>query len=644
MKGSDLFVICDIETEKLDNPEHIWVAVCREVDSNDVHIFREDAIKAGHLARYLARASSIIGHNIISFDLPNLSRFTRIPNFRDRCLDTLVVSRLLNQSIQGGHSLEAWGTRLGFPKDTYSDFSKWSQELEYRCVQDTAINLALYKRFKPYIFSERWKKSLRTEHDIAFICSDMSINGFAFDKPKAITLLNEITDKLTVLDKELLDTFKPKPVAIQEITPKATSKGTLSKVNFKWLDSQDLTPYSAGASFTRIEWEPFNANSPKQIVERLNAAGWQPYEKTKGYLLAEREIARCEDPQRYKELEDKLAHYKVYGWQCSEANLETLSEDAPEASRKLKDRLILESRRRTLTEWLSALREAPNGLQRVHGKFNSIGTWTHRMSHTNPNQANIPSEIGSDGKPTPYGKQMRSLWIAPENRLLIGVDADAIQLRVLAHYMNDKTFTNALISGKKENGTDAHTMNKNALGSVCKSREVAKRFIYAWVLGAAAPKIAQILNCSVSEAKEAMSNFLETYPGLKELKENQIKKDARLGYFVGLDNRFVLCESEHKMLAGYLQNGESVIMKMANILWSKILKERKIPYLQVNFVHDEWQTEVENNMELAMEVSKIQADSLRIVGEQLGLRCPMAGSILNSHGQIAIGNNWSYTH
>ena len=67
--------------------------------------------------------------------------------------------------------------------------------------------------------------------------------------------------------------------------------------------------------------------------------------------------------------------------------------------------------------------------------------------------------------------------------------------------------------------------------------------------------------------------------------------DASRGYFDGLDGRKVQCNSEHLMLAGYLQNGEAVVMKHANVLWQKELKGLGIKYNQVDFVHDEWQTE-----------------------------------------------------
>jgi hypothetical protein len=98
------------------------------------------------------------------------------------------------------------------------------------------------------------------------------------------------------------------------------------------------------------------------------------------------------------------------------------------------------------------------------------------------------------------------------------------------------------------------------------------------------------------------------------------------------------------MLAGYLQNGESVIMKRANILWRRKLEAEGIPYKQVNFVHDEWQTEVDDNMDTALMVARIQADSLRQVGIDLNLNCPLAGSFINSHELPAIGRSWAETH
>lgn len=100
------------------------------------------------------------------------------------------------------------------------------------------------------------------------------------------------------------------------------------------------------------------------------------------------------------------------------------------------------------------------------------------------------------------------------------------------------------------------------------------------------------------------------------------------------------------MLAGYLQNGEAVVMKKANLLWREELKSRGIlPHIkQVNFVHDEWQTEVSGDYELAKTIAQIQSESIKKAGELLGVRCPLEGSFLNSHKQLSIGHNWAETH
>ena len=620
-----MWVICDIETEQLVNPKYLWVVVVTEVETGKVHVFRNlHSSKADKEAfeEISKKISCWIGHNFIGFDKEVIEKHTNVKINNNNVIDTLVVSRLLYQGIEGGHSLEAIGNRLGFPKTYFKDFSKYSKEMEDYCIQDTLVTLKYFNSIKDYIYSKQWRDALRLEHDVAFICKELHNNGFHFDYKKATELYKEINDKVETLTVDLIKDFKPRTTLIREIYPKATKHGTISKVDFRWTD--DLSLYTVGQPFSLIEYIPFNPGSPKQVVERLNECGWQPYEKTKGFIEAEKN----------NEVE-KLEHYSKYGWKISENNLATLPKDAPESARKLVQWLTLNSRRSTLATWFKAYNEAS---KRIHGNFNPIGAWTQRMSHSDPNMANIPAGDNL------YAKEMRSLWSVPENKYLIGVDADGIQLRVLAHYMNDKDFTEALIRGKKEDGTDAHTLNMKALGPICLSRDDAKTFIYAWLLGAGIVKVSQILKCSPIEAKEAVNSFILRYPGLKYLKEVVIPKDAKRGYFEGFDGRYVKCDSEHLMLAGYLQNGESVIMKRANVLWRQQLIDEGISFKQVNFVHDEWQTEVEKDYELALRVAKIQADSIRQVAEDLNLRCPFEGSILNQHKQIAIGYNWSETH
>lgn len=616
-----MIVTIDIETERLDNPQIIWLIVCKEIATGNVHVFRQPQLTPGEFLEFAHGVSTWVGHNVLSFDLPVLGRLLQYSYRPTHVIDTLVVSRLLNFNLEGGHSLESWGHRLGSEKIKFVDFGRYSKEMEEYCIQDVELTTKIYERFLPYISSPKWKNALRLEHDMAHICHEMTTNGFHFDIDKAKELYKELSLKVDTLSNILQEAFPPKSVLIREITPKATKHGTIHRQDFRWLDDANLSAYAVGSPFSLIDFEPFNPKSPKQVVERLNEAGWKPIEKTKGHIQAERDRDQ-----------DKLEYYKVYGWKVSETNLGTLPPDAPSAALKLAEYLVLSNRLSVVTEWLNAYNESTG---RIHGSFLSIGAWTGRMSHSNPNVANIPS--GSSA----YAETMRALWEAAPNRKLVGVDADGIQLRILAHYMDDPVFTEALINGKKEDGSDAHSMNAAILGC---TRDTAKTYIYAWILGAAAGKQAEILSCTPKEAREKSDQFLDMYPGLNHLKKVQIPRDAERGYFEGFDGRYVMCSSEHLMLAGYLQNGESLIMKKANTIWRSKLLTAGIDFKQVNFVHDEWQTEVNGDESVALFVAQTQAESIKEAGELFNLRCPMAGSIMNAHKQLAIGKHWGETH
>jgi DNA polymerase-1 len=643
------YLVLDIETDAITNPSTIHCIVGRKVynksadtSGGDEHIVYRPKLDK-HLLELpwesrgfphkpdqinglcdedswkqtIDNAIAVVGHNIIGYDIPVLEKI--LPSFRfnrTKVIDTLVVSQLLYYNIPNGHSLESWGERLGFQKIKFNDFSRFTNEMLTYCKRDVDVTVKLFNIFSDYIHSPDWKTSLRLEHDIAWLCGDLHNNGFAFDKAKALTLHAQIQEELNQLENELRIAFPARSKLIREITPSVTKHGTLHKKDFKWLQSNDLTSYTAGATFSLIDFELFNPGSPKQCVERLNQSGWKPTEKTKGHIQAEREKDQ-----------EKLEHYKVYGWTVSESNLSTLPLTAPKAAHKLVRWLLVASRRSTLEEWFKAYDDRTG---RIHGRFRHIGAWTGRMSHAGPNMANIPSHGSA------YGDEFRSLWHAKKNFKLVGVDADAIQLRVLAHYMNDSRFTAALVSGRKEEGTDAHTLNKLALGSVCKDRDTAKTFIYAWLLGAGNSKIAQILDCSNFDAKDAIESFLSYYPGLEKLRSEKIPYDARRGYFIGFDGRKVVCDSEHLMLAGYLQNGEALIMKQANLLWQAKARENNLCFKQVNFVHDEWQVEVPD-LTTANSLGILMVQSIVDAGELFKLNCPLAGN-------SKIGYSWLDTH
>lgn len=644
-------IVIDIEANGLVDPSRIWLVVCKDIDTNQYHIFREKE-NLDLLKEFLSNCTLVIGHNILGYDIPVLHKILGINVPIDITLDTLIISKLVDYPRQG-HSIEDYGIEFGIPKGDFRDFSKYSPEMEAYCIRDVDICHRIYGKYRRYVSDPAHAPSIRLEHDFQIICNKLTENGFGFNVEKAKSLLAKVEAELAQLDEAILAAFPPRLKLIREVTPKETKYGTISLTSIPKGMREHTADLTVGAPFSYCAWTEFNPSSHKQIIGILNESGWRPVNKTKTHIDTERELSRLkfsnkrdsELDLRLKELHTKLNDLKITGWKVDEDNLETLPASAPPPSRLLAKRILLESRRRTLTEWIDLATED----ERIHGKFYGIGAWTHRMAHQNPNTANIPNEFDTAGKRKLYGKELRSLWMAPRNRLLVGVDAEGIQLRIFAHYINDPEFTDALVKGQKADKTDPHSLNQRILGPVCKSRAAAKRFIYALLLGAGMGKLSEILGCSNSETEEALGRLMGRYEGWRKLKENVFPKDARRGYFTGLDGRKVRIPGDtegsrrHLAMSGYLQNGEAIVMKRACLKWHAKLSEYDAKL--VDFVHDEWQTECPNNMEIALSIARMQAESLELVGQELGLKCPLAGSYYNDDLEdYTIATNWSKTH
>jgi DNA polymerase-1 len=662
-----LKVCIDIEANGLVNPDKIWVVVCKDIETNQYRIFRdlEKDDNKRELRDFLLRCELLIGHNYLSYDGVHLERIIGHKLEVEKVIDTLIISKLVDYPRQG-HSVEDYGEEFGFPKGIpledgtviearhlpISFYMKYSKDLERYCIRDVDITHKIYLKYLRYISVKEHQRSILLEHRFQLVTNELSNNGFYINLSKAKILLDKVTKELSILDKDILDSFRPKLKLIREITPRSTKYGTISLTSIPKTMRDKVSELTVDAPFSYCTWTEFNPSSHSQIIKVLNEAGWKPIDKTKTHIDSEREFARLKHSRKTpeldlkrKELYTKLEGLKKTGWKVNENNLETLPPSAPSSARLLAKRILLEARRRTLTEWIELVQD--DG--RIHGKFYAIGAWTHRMAHQAPNTANIPNEFDTSGKKKLYGKELRSLWCAPKNRLLVGVDAEGIQLRIFAHYINDPEFTDALVKGRKDDKTDPHSLNQRILGDVCKSRAAAKRFIYALLLGAGLGKLSEILGCSSSETQQALDRLLSRYTGWATLKEEVFPKDARRGWFIGLDERKVIIPGgtessrRHLAMSGYLQNGEAVVMKSATLKWWQKLEDYDAKL--VNFVHDEWQTECPNNVETALKIAKMQADSLEEVGRDLGLLCPLAGSYWNDDTKdFTIDTNWSKTH
>lgn len=546
-------IILDIETNS--THDKIWMCVTREV-GGEVTVWKE----ANGLQKYLDSCDLIIMHNGICFDAPVLKRSWNITMKQSQMYDTLVSSRLLSPSLEGGHSLEAWGQRLGFPKGDFKDWDAgYSPEMEAYCIQDTLVTEKLYKHLTAELTAKKFEeRSIKLEHDVQAIIAKQEENGFKLNEKEAITLLSTLQAKLVLLEAELQSIFPTK------VTPRVSEK-----------TGKELKPLI----------EPFNPGSRKQIGERLQEKGWKP--------------------DKFTETGQPIV---------DEGTLEGL--DFPEA-KAIAEYLLLQKRIAQIDSWLKVVQK--DG--RVHGRVITNGAVTGRMTHHSPNMAQVPS-CGS-----PYGEECRDLWIVEKGYKLVGIDASGLELRMLAHYMQDDAYIYEVTQG------DIHTANQKAAG--LETRAQAKTFIYAFLYGAGAAKIGKVVGAGAQEGQKLIDSFLENTPTLDVLRKKVANICKLSGSLPGLDGRRLHVRSDHAALNTLLQGAGAIVMKQALVLLDTRLQQLDIDYKFVANVHDEWQIEVAEDY--ADMVGKLGVRAIEDAGRVLNMRCPLTG-------EYKVGNSWKETH
>ena len=556
-------VVFDIETTI--NADKIWCIICKHdktyyqfTDGKNLHRFED----------FAKQTKEFIGHNIIGFDVPVVNKLFGKDLFANcKITDTLVLSRLLNPVIDGGHSLKNWGTKLGQAKIEFEQFDYLSDDMLKYCRNDVELTERLYKFLirKVVDFGE----SVQLEHDVAKIIQAQHDKGFKLDIVNAYGLQAKFQEDMNDLTTQVRKTFPPLKIE-EEFIPKANNKAR---------------GYVKGVPFTKVKYKEFNLGSRQQIAERLVMLGWKPKKKTdKGHIIVDEKV---------------LSEIK----------------NIPEA--KLINRfLMLQKRIAQVSSWIEAVRE--DG--RVHGKVITNGTITGRMSHQSPNMAQVPAVY------SPYGKECRGLWTIDKGYKLVGVDASGLELRMLAHYMNDKDYINEVING------DIHTSNQIAAG--LESRDEAKTFIYAFIYGAGNRKIGSIIGGSERDGERIKEKFLRATPSLRRLRE-KVERVAQRRWVRGIDQRKIIIRHPHAALNTLLQGAGACVMKKALTLLEEYVITKRIRAFPVVNVHDEFQYEVQEDR--ADEFGRLAVQSIRDAGDLLNVRCPL-------NGEYKIGNNWSETH
>jgi DNA polymerase I-like protein with 3'-5' exonuclease and polymerase domains len=574
-------VIFDIEGNGL-QPTVIHCLVAKELDGK-IYKYGPDKIEEG--IAFLNEADTLIGHNILSYDIPVIQKLYGVDLSDKDIEDTLVMSRLFNPIRENGHSLKTWGYRVNFFKQEQpEDFEVFTPEMLEYCCHDVRLNELVYHALlkEQQGFSE---ESVALEHKVARVMIDQENNGFKFDEKQATLLLAELKTRMNEVTDEVQKTFKPRMVDIKRVIPKLKKDGELSKSGLRADEYERCISTGNYEPFMRQELQEFNLGSRKQIGEYLIDFGWKPERFTPtGQPIVDEGTLK------------KIEHIR-------EAKL-------------IADFLLYQKRIAQVQSWLDAVEE--DG--RVHGSVIPNGTITGRMSHNHPNVAQVPS-ISS-----PYGQECRACWTVDEGNVLLGVDASGLELRMLAHYMNDEEYVNEVVNG------DIHTTNQQLAG--LESRDQAKTFIYALVYGAGDEKIGKISGGTRKHGSQLRKRFLDNLPALKKLKD-RVQQASRRGYLKGLDGRKIYVRSEHAALNTLLQGGGAIVMKKGLVLLEDLLQLNAISYKFVANIHDEWQIEVPEDV--ANFVGERAVESLIKAGQHFKMRCPL-------DGEYKIGGDWSETH
>lgn len=519
------------------------------------------------------------------------------------------------KGLIGNHSVKAWGYRLGErkgefdPKDTGHTWATvpFSQEMDDYCMQDVMTTVKLFELIESKQYDPR---ALEIENEVQRIIAQQQRNGWAFDRKAAESLYAMLQVKRVELDAKLQVAFPPWEIVVKDFIPKVNNKAR---------------GYVKGQRAVVKKMQQFNPSSRDHVADRLiKLHGWEPQEFTDG------------------------GKPKV-----DETILEAMS--IPEA-KLLNEYFLLDKRLGQIGDgkngWLKCEKDG-----RIYGRVNTNGAVTGRMTHNSPNVSATP-KVQSE-----YGPECRACWTADDGEVLVGCDASSLELCELGHFLaryDGGAYASAVTSGKKEDGTDTHGIHKAALDF--NDREKGKTWTYAFLYGAGDYKLGTIVVSDFDDAK--LQRFNEKYPSGKardsmitklgttsrEKIKSRIPALGQLvaavehatktrGFITGLDGRILPIRHKHAALNTLLQSAGAICMKMALVILERNLATLTLhngrDYKLVGVIHDEFQiTTPEVHAEV---IGRSAAESIRLAGEALGLRCPLSGN-------FSVGKNWADTH
>ena len=278
--------------------------------------------------------------------------------------------------------------------------------------------------------------------------------------------------------------------------------------------------------------------------------------------------------------------------------LEELAENHPIA-RMVLDYRQLTKLKSTYVDALPALIKSSTG--RLHTTFGQTGTATGRLSSANPNLQNIPIR-------TELGRGIRAAFIAEPGCVLLTADYSQIELRLLAHFSGDRLLVDAY-----RRGDDIHTLTASQVFGVPPlmvtpdHRRQAKVVNFGIVYGLSPFGLSQNLGIDTSEAKQFITNYFETYEGVRKFIDKTLeeaRREMKVKTLFGRVRPIPDINSKNSNQRGFaertavntpLQGTAADLIKIAMIRIDVALRERNLKSRMTLQVHDELVFEVPEN-------------------------------------------------
>lgn len=659
--------VADIEANGLLNDAtNIWCIVFKDIQTREIFKFHHGQPNwEAEAKKFMDDCSTLIMHNGIGYDFPLLKKLWDY-DFKGKRVDTLLISRLHNPDRlrprgmtgkSGPHSVEAWGYRLGRGKPEHEDWTQFSDEMLHRCVEDVEIQYltmnALHKEGK----DNNWQDAYSLTFKLFEVLQLQEEYGWLTDRPYMERCVRQLTAWIDRIDRAVTPHL-PMVLIVEENKTKGEynyvrkpflKNGTYSAVTSRWLDDcpaydshdgSDRVSRIVAGPFSRVSFRPTNLNSGDEMKKFLLGAGWQPknwnYKKdpTTGRPTTERTSPKLDQGDPFVGVNGKV------GKLCAK-------------------RIQIRHRRSNIEGWINSIR--PDG--RIAGRVTGICT-TGRMKH-----AGIVNVPGGGERKAPhfnreaafYGNQMRKCFIAKDGFVLVSADAASCQDRMLAQRAEVQAFTDMLLHGNKDLGTDGHSLAASAVNKVLKklglpliTRKKGKGYNFAWKFGASDNKLGQMAGESKNAGLQIRESLRETFPAQAALVDKltaEWKSNAKTrlndwgkmehynGWITGLDGRPIYIKSEHQILVYMLQSDEAIYMSATYVMaYTDLMKRFKWgeDFGIVCFYHDELTIEIKK--EYAEEAASIIENAFTKASNYFAMNhCPQAG-------EAEIGENWLEVH